>query len=225
MSKDNTQRTLQVPEIQGPFNQLLKNLSGSKGERWFAELNRFLRKEETWTRTFKTYGTVEIGTHGSIAELMSAVSQVKFQTYFKDEQKYIRELLWQVNISSVKKVIELCQVSVKDLGFPFGANLKEINKRVVELGYDICSAEVFPQVLIQNVFPKELWFDHNLAMKPLKENNREHRECIFYAGRAEHSYFTVWTKINSGHHFCYNEQFFIVKPDKSIKSMKGDKNS
>lgn len=40
--------TKALSEIQGPFIQLLTNLSGEDGETWFKELKKFLRKEPCW---------------------------------------------------------------------------------------------------------------------------------------------------------------------------------
>lgn len=97
--KDTAQLRLSLSDAKGPLHQIITNLSGNKAERWLAELQRFLRQEETWTRHFPTYTSVIIGSYESSDELIKEVIKTNhpcFQVSSKVAKFLFIELLEKI---------------------------------------------------------------------------------------------------------------------------------
>ncbi len=62
---------------------------------------------------------------------------------------YAKQILQKTPFSKEKISYKLVEFSVKQLGFPNGAKLKEIYSKAIELGLEICPAEVGPLLRLQ----------------------------------------------------------------------------
>jgi len=69
-------------------------------------------------------------------------------------------------VSDTEKDVDLVKVSVAELGFKDGATRKDIYDRALELGLQLCPAEVGPQLRLQYADqPKGEWL--RIAMEPI----------------------------------------------------------
>ncbi len=72
--------------------------------------------------------------------------------------------------SDTEKEVDLVNVSVAELGFKDGAIRKDIYGRALELGLELCPAEVGPQLRLQYADqPKGEWL--RIAMKPITDSD------------------------------------------------------
>lgn len=85
-------------------------------------------------------------------------------------------------ITAKKKIkINLVNVSVADLGFDKCTSLKDIYKRAIEVGFELCPEEVGPQLRLQYLNqPKGEWLC--VATKPIISVGGYNMPCIFNVG-------------------------------------------
>ncbi len=88
--------------------------------------------------------------------------------------------------------VELVVVSVAELGFRDGATQKDVYTRAQELGLDLCSSEVGPQLCLQYTDqPKGEWLV--IAMEPITESGGH-----VYLFNVEHVDCERWLRANGG---------------------------
>jgi hypothetical protein len=127
----------------GTIEAVINKLGGMEG------VERFLRDElvvKMPERVWKTWKTVKIGTFKNVDEIRQAL---KAGGHFIGD--WANDILGKpaFKVSETEQDVELVNVSVEELGFKQGACYADICKRALELGLDLCLAEVGPQLRLQ----------------------------------------------------------------------------
>ena len=153
---------LTLPEVRGPLTDLLGKLDGENGDVWLRGLNKFLRKENPWEKP-ETFKVIEIGTHKDVESLRKALEESRARMI----GDWASNILNKTKLSKSKQSLDLVVRSVKELGFPNGAQYKDICKAAESQGLDLCPAEAGPQLRLQYPDqPNGEWLV--IAMEPIK---------------------------------------------------------
>lgn len=154
---------LVLSDIRGPLTDLLARLEGKDGGVWLRGLKKFLRKENPWEKP-ESFKIIEIGTYGNVKSLRKALEDPGAQI-----GNWAGDILNETTLSKSKKSLDLVILTVKELGFPEGAQLKDIYEAADAQGLDLCPAEVGPQLRLQYPDqPSGEWLI--IAMKPIKDS-------------------------------------------------------
>ena len=114
---------------------------------------------------------IEIGTFKSVGDLRKALR--KSGEMISD---WASNILNRISLSEIKQTLDLVVLSVAELGFPKGAELKDIYKAAEKHGLDLCPAEVGPQLRLQYPDqPAGEWLV--IAMEPIKDSDGD--LCLF----------------------------------------------
>ncbi len=155
---------LTLPEVRGPLTDLLGKLDGENGGVWLRGLNKFLRKENPWEKP-ETFKVIEIGTHKDVKSLRKALEESSARMI----GDWASDILNKTKLSKSKQSLDLVVRSVKELGFPNGAQYKDICKAAESQGLDLCPAEAGPQLRLQYPDqPNGEWLV--IAMEPIKDS-------------------------------------------------------
>jgi len=155
---------LTLPEVRGPLTDLLGKLDGENGGVWLRGLNKFLRKENPWEKP-ETFKIIEIGTHKDVKSLRKALEESGARI-----GDWASDILNKTKLSISKQSLDLVVRSVKELGFPNGAQYQDICKAAESQGLDLCPAEVGPQLRLQKPDqPNGEWLV--IAMEPIKDSD------------------------------------------------------
>jgi hypothetical protein len=114
------------------------------------------------TPNWPIWKTIEIGTHKDVKSLRKALegSGARISDWAGD-------ILAKTKLSKSKQSLDLVVLSVKELGFPQGAQLKDIYEAANNQDLDKCPAEVGPQLRLQYPYqPIDEWL--TIAMEPIK---------------------------------------------------------
>lgn len=121
-------------EVSGLLTDLFQKLNGANGAAWLRKLKEILREGP-----FITWKTVEIGrvrSSSSIIDLLWWASvHVSIGT---------REILDTLKLEGQPRDLNLTMVAVSDLGFERGGEFKEIIRKALGLGLQLCPAETAP---------------------------------------------------------------------------------
>jgi hypothetical protein len=121
---------LDLPETEGTLRDLREKLNGGQGEEWLRGLKKFLRKENPWV-----WKTIEIGIHKNAwflcEELRGSGVRISFSTNELNNAVF----------STVENSVNLVLVSVWDLGFHKGGQLRHIYEAAERRGWYKCSVE------------------------------------------------------------------------------------
>jgi len=91
----------------------------------------------------------------------------------------VEEILQKISFSKERKEYNLVSFSVKNLGFPRGANTKQIYDKAEELGLEICPPEVGPLLLLN--YLDQLSDEYlRISMKAIEDSNGDAQ--LFYVG-------------------------------------------
>lgn len=134
----------------GQIDAVLMKIGHDVGMGTKEAIEAFLRGEFVVSRparVWKTWMTIKLGTGLKTAD--------DFRKALKAGRNNISD--WVNNflgkpaftVSETERDVELVNVSVKELGFKKGACYADICKRALELGLDLCPAEVGPQLCLQ----------------------------------------------------------------------------
>jgi hypothetical protein len=157
---------LTLPEVRGPLTDLLGKLDGENGGVWLRGLNKFLRKENPWGEKPETFKVIEIGTHKDVKSLRKALEESSARMI----GDWASDILNKTKLSKSKQSLDLVVRSVKELGFPNGAQYKDICKAAESQGLDLCPAEAGPQLRLQYPDqPNGEWLV--IAMEPIKDSD------------------------------------------------------
>ncbi len=155
---------LALSDIQGPLIDLLEKVGGRDGELWLRGLNKFLRKENPWENP-EILKTIEIGTHKDVKSLRKALEESGARI-----SNWAGDILNKTKLSKSKQSLDLVVLTVEELGFPQGAQLKDIYKAAINQGLGLCPAEVGPQLRLQYTNqPKGEWL--LIAMEPINDSD------------------------------------------------------
>ena len=167
---------LALSDIQGPLIDLLEKVGGRDGELWLRGLNKFLRKENPWENP-EILKTIEIGTHKDVKSLRKALEESGARI-----SNWAGDILNKTKLSKSKQSLDLVVLTVEELGFPQGAQLKDIYKAAINQGLGLCPAEVGPQLRLQYTNqPKGEWL--LIAMEPINDSDGDLR--LFLVKRSD----------------------------------------
>jgi len=156
---------LTLPEVRGPLTDLLGKLDGENGGVWLRGLCKFLRKESPWEKP-ETFKIIEIGTHKDVKSLRKTLEESGGARI----GDWASSILNKTKLSKSKQSLDLVVLTVKELGFPQGAQLKDIYEAAKNQGLDLCPAEVGPQLRVQYPDqPSGEWLV--IAMEPIKDSD------------------------------------------------------
>lgn len=137
---------LPLKNMLGVLYDLLEKLSGSHGEEWFEKLKKFLRGELVVKMVFPTWKVIKLGTHKNVGALTSAFADAGFCI---PHWTYDIMGMCAFTLASEETLLELLTATVRQLGFTNDTRFDAICARIRELGYDLCPAEVGPQLRLQ----------------------------------------------------------------------------
>ncbi len=112
-------------------------------------IEAFLRDElvvKMPERVWKTWMTIKLGRQKSVEEIRQAL-----KASGNNIGDWANDILGKpvFTVSETEQDVELVNVSVEELGFKQSACYADICKRALELGLDLCPAEVGPQLRLQ----------------------------------------------------------------------------
>jgi hypothetical protein len=150
---------LNLPEAEGTLRDLMEKLNGGQGEEWLRGLKKFLRKENPWV-----WKTIEIGIHKNAwflcEDLKRSGVQMGFSTNFLNKEIF----------SMVGNSVNLVLVSVWDLGFHKGGQLRHIYEAAERRGWYRCSVETGLELRRQYLNQPKLE-KLVIAMDPVKDSS------------------------------------------------------
>lgn len=121
--------------------------------------------------------TIQLGTHESVAALRQALIDADYKI-----GDWASDILNRITIASKPAKIELVCLTVAELGFPNRATRKQIYEKALSLGFELCPAEVGPQLRLQYTDqPLNEWL--LVAMEPISDSDGSLR--VFYVGHDE----------------------------------------
>jgi hypothetical protein len=146
----------------GQLNAIVKNLGGEE------DALRFLRGElVVGPQEFSVWKTIRLGTGLKTVD--------DFRHALKDNGDRIgnwgNDILGKLafTVSDTETEVNLVVTSVAELGFKDGATRADIYKRAVELGLELCSPEVGPQLRLQyKDQPRGEWLI--IGMEPISDS-------------------------------------------------------
>ena len=203
MSTENGTR-LALSDVQGPLVDLLERLDGRDGELWLKWLKKFLRKENPWEK-HKVFKTIKIGTFRHTKTLIEALTVSSNKIH-----RLAAEALEVIELSELKQSVDLSVLLVEELGFKgyLTVSLKDIYKAAKRRGFDLCPAEVGPQLRLQ--YPDQPYLDClNIAMEPLHMPSGGH-----FLFKVSNDSGGRWLEMRSGNPddtFCVLERFVFVR--------------
>ena len=156
-----TQLVLQ--DVLGPLTDFFKKLESDQGKDWLRGFKKFLRKENPWEKP-ESFKIIEIGTYKDVKSLRKALEESGARI-----RDWAGDILNKTKLSKSKQSLDLVVLSVKELGFPQGAQLKDIYEAAKNQGLDLCPAEVGPQLRLQYTDqPNGEWLI--IAMEPINDS-------------------------------------------------------
>ncbi len=172
----------------GQMNAIVKKLGGEEGAL------RFLRGELLVSAanpaTCTVWKTITLGTHKDQKALMAALKTAKCKV-----SDYANDLLGKpaFTLASEQTEVDLVVSSVKELGFEGNATYAQITARALELGLELCPAEVGPALrLAYNDQPRDEWL--RIAMEAI--TNSDGGPYIF---SVEHGNDELWLSWSCGY--------------------------
>jgi len=140
-------------------------------------VERLLRNEiivNTIERSsFKSWKKIKLGNFKNVKTLKDAITNIGFQI-----SKYANDIMDKptFHLSLYEKEINLARVTVAELGFIGSARYDAICDRIRDFGYELCPAEVGPQLCLQYPDqPLNEWLA--VAMIPIEDSRGD--PCIF----------------------------------------------
>jgi len=139
-------------DASGPLTDLLQKLSGENGDAYLSTLNKMLRGELTENgqqpapitkREFVVWKTITLGTHKDAKSLKKQVEKDGFRV-----SDWAADIMGKpaFTLATGETSVDLVNVSVGELGFTKATPLRDIYARAIELGLQLCPAEVGPQL-------------------------------------------------------------------------------
>ncbi|MBU1104648.1 hypothetical protein KJ664_01970 [Patescibacteria group bacterium] len=124
----------------------------------------FLRKENPWGKP-RIFKTIEIGTHSEAETLRHAV-----ESFGARVSTWAGDILAETPLGQSKQLLNLVTATVAELGYPNGTQLRNVFKAGLARGWELCPAEVGPQLRLQYPDqPDNEWLV--IAMEPLRDSD------------------------------------------------------
>jgi hypothetical protein len=151
----------------------------------------------------KIFKIIEIGTHKDMKSLRKALEESGARI-----GDWASNILNKTKLSKSKQSLDLVVLSVKELGFPQGAELKYIYEAAKNLGLDLCPAEVGPQLHLQYPDqPSGEWLV--IAMEPIKDSDGDLR--LFLVERHGGDRWLLACHGIPGYHWLAGYRFVFVR--------------
>lgn len=110
---------------------------------------------------FPVFKTIKLGTHKNVDKLHESLKENGFQISSQGS-----DILAKTDIAKSETEINLCLATVKELTGKNKATNREINNAIRTKGYQLCPAEVGPQLRLQ--YPDQSYEERNcVAMEPI----------------------------------------------------------
>jgi hypothetical protein len=122
--------------------QLFEKLSGPDSTLWFLTLNRILR--DGVPSRFQSWRTVRLRTFPSTDALLDTLRTEKYCL-----KSWAVDILRKSSVTSADTEVNLVNLTVSDLGFSRAVQSERIYARARELGLDLCTPDVGPQLRLQ----------------------------------------------------------------------------
>jgi hypothetical protein len=153
--------------------------------------------------------SVTLGTHKTIDKLRKAIQSAGIRIFGDDTNN----ILTQVSISPTKVQLDVVIVTGADLGFVYPVSRVSLYARALEMGLQLCPAEVGPQLRLQ--YPTSIQGNLCIAMEPITSRHPHYwMELVFDVGdvgRSERALGTGEGRPDMG--FCApNERWVFVQP-------------
>ncbi len=156
----------------------------------------------------KVWKTIKIGTHKNVAELKKSILDAGFRI-----GSWAKDVLDSPAFTLAPKEsrTDLVRVTVGELGFPKGADRKEIYRRALEVGLALCPLEVGPQLRLQYPDQTTKYESLQIGMEPQKDSQGHESEFrVVHAGDD-----FLWLAGDHRHPDDFweaDEEFIFVKP-------------
>jgi hypothetical protein len=125
----------------------------------------------------KRFRTIQLGIYRDANRLRRALKERGFRIGPRADDILAKPAF---TVSTDKAEVDLMVISPAELGFSDGASYKDICTRAIELGLELCPAEVGPQLRLQ--FDDQPWGDWlRIAMQPIEGSDGHFG--IFAVGR------------------------------------------
>jgi hypothetical protein len=147
LTMNNNMLGISLCEVRGLINDLMDKLCGKDGRMWLEAFKKFLRMENPFpVKVWNTWKTIKLGMFKNVEEIRQAL-----KASGNSIGDWANDILGKpaFKVSETEQDVELVNVSVLELGFKQGACYADICKRALELGLDLCPAEVGPQLRLQ----------------------------------------------------------------------------
>lgn len=178
MAKNNST----VDRVQAVWNKL----GGEEGVDRL--LDGKLKLVEAQPREFAVWKTVKLGLHKSPKDYRAAIKSAKMKI-----GDWGDDILGRISCSQVEVDLDLVELSVGDLGFKGSARYADICTKAVELGLELCPAEVGPALRLQyGDQPRDEWL--RIAMEAIADRGGD--RLIFLVGLDSDG---LWLGASSGH--------------------------
>jgi len=160
------------------------------------------------TASFKVWKTIQLGTRHKTADDFRAAFQAAGCYIADGAHDILRSAAFQT--AEQETEIDIVLTSVAGLGFQRFATYEEICARARELGLELCSAEVGPQLRLQYLTqPFTHWL--HIAMEPVV--NSAGRFVIFSVDRSFGGYY-LGTRYSSPDDIWYSvSRFVFARPN------------
>jgi hypothetical protein len=105
-------------------------------------VNELVRQGFLARRTFPTWKTIKLGTHKKVNDLKKAITEISdWANDMMDKESF--------TLASAETEVDLVVLSVAELGFTSSTKYSDICARALQLGLQLCPAEVGPQLRLQ----------------------------------------------------------------------------
>ncbi len=190
----------------GQMNAIVKKLGGEEGAL------RFLRGELLVSAavppTYTVWKTITLGSHKDLKALKAALKSAKCKV-----SDYANDLLGKpaFTLASEQTEVDLVVRSVKELGFEGNATYAQICAKAVELGLELCPAEVGPALrLAYNDQPRDEWL--RIAMEAITDSDGD--RSFFSVGHGNDELWLGWNFGNPVFVWDPDYRFVFVLPRK-----------
>ena len=173
--------------VAGPMKDFFTKLAGSDGMMWLAAFNRFLRKENPWSK-FAVRFVVTLGLH----KLPDAYKQA-IEADGKKINSWGLDILQKVRCGKKQVEVHLAVATVEELGLPKGGTTDQLHAAIKAQGGQLCPAEVGPALrLLYKDQPKGEWLW--LAMEAIPDSGGD--LIVFRVARDDDG---LWLGAGYGH--------------------------
>ena len=159
----------------GQVEAIVNKLGGMEGVQRFLSGELVVKVAE---KSFAIWKTITLGINKSPGEYRKALKASGYRI-----GDYADQILNKVKVSETEVQIDLVVKTVAELGFKNGATRKQIYDSAIELGLELCPAEVGPALRLQ--YPGQPYGEWlRIAMEPITDSGGHLEVFGVYLGHA-----------------------------------------